>query len=241
MERYFERSRLSKNEEKKAYKRIMFITVSSIIFVIAIFFFGFQTLINMAVFISNLNKKPETVINTKKNLLSPPVLEAPYEATNTATIRLKGYSEPKYIVSVYLNEIFYKKFIIPDNGTFSISKVPLIKGKNEIWAIAENQKQKSDKSEILSILYKKDPPKLELKEPEDNSIISNETKTVTISGMTEEVTSLVVNERTIILDDKGNFKYDFPLSDGDNLLEIRAFDEAGNVLKIERKVTYKSP
>jgi len=243
MERYYERSRLSKKEERTAYRKIFLAVGLSIAGVLAIIYLGIPLLINMAVFISNLKGEGDLPQNNNQSAyISPPTLDSPYEATNTAHITLKGMGTPGTKVEVFWNGDSLKKFLIPKDGTFIVEKAQLNTGENKFWAIAENsQSLKSERSEILMVTYKKGSPKIEISSPDDGARISNDTKTVTVSGATEGVSGLTINDRVVILDTFGKFSYNLPLGDGDNNVVIVAIDDAGNQTRIERKVNFNAP
>lgn len=238
-----QQSRLTRREETKTYRKIRIAFVVTLAIIIFILFWGLSAILNLAVFVSGLKGDGDITTTSQNNLpLSPPYLESSFEATNTANISIRGRGLPKNTVIIYVNDSKFNEKMIGENGTFTIEDVRLIKGENKIWGILENNlKKKSENSKILTIFYNNELPKLEITEPSEGAIISNETKSVKISGQTVENITVTVNNRFVIVNSDNKFEYNLPLNDGENKLEIIAKDEAGNTNKIEIKVTFNAP
>lgn len=242
MNKYYSSSRLFKREEKKAYRKIFLAVVGSIAFVIFIIFYGIPALLNMALFISNIKGEGDLALDQSKQIIPPPTLEAPFEATNTANITIKGYAQPALAVEIFINGDSFKRILMAKSGIFNIEDIPLQKGENKIWAYAENSiKQKSERSAVILVNFNKSDPKIEITEPAEGAVISNEEKIIVINGLTEEGISIMINDRLVIVDTQGKFAYKLPAVEGDNKLIIVATDSTGNMTKVERTVKFQNP
>lgn len=172
--------------------------------------------------------------------LAPPVLNIPYEATNTANISIKGYATPNTKVEVYVDEVLSQSADVLDDGSFTVSGITLTLGTNNLTGKTVNGNNKSLPSKNIRILYDNKKPKLDLTSPSDNQVIKGGDKKVTVSGATDPGNNVTVNSNKLIVDSSGNFSKLIEINDGDNNLTITTTDQAGNENSISRKVTYTS-
>ena len=222
-------SLLSKKESKRNLRQAIFFSLLTITLIFLLFVYGIPAIIKIAVFIGNL-RSSTTPIESKDTLPpAPPVFKYFPEATNSAELKLEGFAEAGSDVKIYLDNQFIKDVIADNDGNFSFDDLKLTLGKNEIKAIAiDNAGNKSAESEQLTIWYDNQPPELEITQPSDKATINDETGKVEIIGKTEAEATLTINEHLVVIDNDGNFKYLFPLSPGENLINAVATDKAGN-------------
>lgn len=180
---------------------------------------------------------PKKVTN-QSSTLAPPVLNIPYEATNTAQITIKGYSTPKSKVSIYIDDNLQGETETLEDGTFELKDVSLNLGTNNIYGKTQDANLESLSSKTIKVFYDSEKPILEILEPEDGKEIQGERK-IKIRGKTENAAKVFVNESRIITNSDGTFSTEYPLNDGENILTIKAVDEALNFTEIERKVIFK--
>lgn len=83
---------------------------------------------------------------------------------------------------------------------------------------------------IISQIYKfQTPPKLEIFEPPKESTVENEK--ITIKGKTEKGTIIQINDISTDVDDEGNFEKEITLTEGRNLVTIKAQKNNNNILE----------
>ena len=222
-------SLLSKKESKRSLRQAVFFSLLTIALVALVFIYGIPAIIKMAVFIGNI-RSSSTPVESKDNIPpSPPIFKTIPEATNGAKINLYGFAESGSTVKIYLTGQQVNEVVTDNDGNFSLDNLALTLGKNEIMAVAvDNAGNKSGESEKLVVWYDNQPPELEITQPADQTTITNETGRVEILGKTETEASLSINEHFVVIDNNGNFKYTFPLSQGENLINVVATDRAGN-------------
>jgi bacillopeptidase F len=168
-----------------------------------------------------------------------PLISAPTSATSSAQLPLSGYSEKGFTVVVLDNDQEVKRVNSGDDGTFS-TDIDLQKGNNNIavYAIDESNKQ-SDKSKEYVVIYDNEPPKLEIQEPQDKQqITGKKNQTLTIKGTTEKNTKVYLNDRLAFVKDDGTFSVLQQLNTGDNALNLKAVDAAGNKTEVSLTVNY---
>ena len=235
---YNSSSRLSRKKIKQAYWRIFLATVISILLITAIVYLGIPGLVKLSVLLGNFRSSFEPITTSDTTPPFPPRLEPVSEATNSANVTVKGFSEPESTVELFLNGETYKKVIVGSDGTFSVN-VLLIEGGNRILAQAtDNAKNVSQPSETVFVTYEKKGPKLEISQPQEGENFTGDKRTIEIQGFSDSGATVTINERYVILNQDGSFSHSYSLKDGENLLRIIAADEAGNETIIEKKVKY---
>ena len=183
------------------------------------------------------SKKATSV--TDEGVLSAPVLNIPYEATNSSEVTINGFATPNSKVKLYLDDEEKQTTEVSDSGTFTFENIPLSLGTNNIYAksLGENDKT-SLPSKSFEIIFNNEKPSLSVNQPEDNKKIQGGDKKVTISGKTSVGIKILINDSQIIVDKDGNFSTDLQINEGDNNVNIKAIDSAGNSTEIQRKVNY---
>ncbi len=134
-------SRLSRFEEKSARHRIAIGLIGSIGILILIAAFGLKLLIGFSVLIDRIRGGSAPIQSTQASVLLPPVLDPLPEATNSATITVRGTAQSKDQVVLYVNSIEYKRMTVPDTGTFIFSDIPVDEGNISITAKLLDAKQ----------------------------------------------------------------------------------------------------
>lgn len=236
-------SRRERVSEAKSQKKLFLTLGFGVVVLIALLLYGVPALINMSIFISNLSHKgqPATIQTQDTSVVFPPNLQPVYEATNSGTITVTGFSDKGNNVSLYLNGDQFGSTVVSNNGTFTFPEVQLQNGQNTLYAKATNTTGKqSNDSNQLSILFKKSNPKLELAGPDDNSTVNGDKKFVVVSGLTDPEDTMTVNGHIVVVNPDGSFSYQQSLNDGDNTIDISASDSAGNQTKTTRHVKYSS-
>jgi hypothetical protein len=143
-------------------------------------------------------------------------------------------------VEIYLNQKIIKKISAESNGQFLASNIELEKGYNSIYAIAIDQAQNSSaESKKELITFDQQPPELTLEKPDSRAqFFGSNQQRMEIKGSTETSASVTINERSVVVDNQGNFVTFILLEEGEQAIEIIAEDEAGNETRQEISVTY---
>lgn len=187
-----------------------------------------------------INPSQKTVTQSPQTgILAPPVLNIPYEATNSAQIDIKGFASPDSKVKLYLDDEPKETVNVSSEGSFIFENVELSLGTNNIYGkTLDDKNQESLPSKTIRTIYDNEKPFLTISEPEDNKKIQGGDKQVKVSGKTEPGVKVYINDTQVIVSSDGNFGIDQPLNEGDNTISIKAADSASNFTQIERKVTY---
>ncbi len=222
-------------------KRNFYATIIIIVVLLYVAFtWALPSLIGGLGFIKNFTNPSRKVITASdQSTLAPPVLNIPYEATNTAQIDITGYGSPGAKVELFLDDDKKQTVDVSDDGSFKFSDVALSLGTNNIYGKTLDEKdQESLPSKTLIIIFDNEKPALNISEPEDNKTINGGEKKIKISGKTETGVSVYINGNQVIVDKDGNFTTTLDLNEGDNNFDIKATDAANNSSAISRRVVF---
>lgn len=230
--------RIAKNAKRKFY--------FSIILVLFLLYASIQWIlpasINGATTIVSFFKKPTVYEKpiAEDATVAPPVFSIPFEATNSAKIDISGYAASNTKVEIFLDDVSEKTVEVSSDGTFIAQDISLNLGTNNIYGKTIDNKKTSLPSKTIKIIYNRDKPKLEITSPEDSIEITGDKKII-VSGQTTSGIKIFINNGQAIVDKDGKFTTTIFLNDGENIISIKALDNASNVTEIKRKVTFKSP
>lgn len=240
---YTNKSFLSKRIERKSKKNFLLTLIICGFLIFILFTWFIPTFINSLSFLNRFKETTKTSRSVSENaFLAPPVLNIPYEATNTASIIVHGYTAPETSVEIYLNDELVSTTKSSSDGSFLSDQVDLDLGRNSISGkTIDAQGNKSYGSKPIIISYSNEKPKLEISNPQDNSETKGGDKKVAVSGKTnddQEITVLINGNRAIVSSD-GSFTQVIDINEGENNISITATDKAGNATEIKRKATYQ--
>lgn len=239
MQRY--RSRRSIKRLGRKSKRNFIITLTIIgVLVYATINWVLPNFIGGISYVSDIIKPPQqkSVQTTQSETLAPPVLNIPYEATNTAQINIAGYGTPDSQVRIYLDDEAKDTQDVSSDGSFLFTDISLNLGTNNIYGKTVDNGSESLPSKTIRLVYIQDKPQLTVNEPEDGKKIQGGDKKVKVSGKTDPGMKVYVNDSQVILGNDGNFATDISLNDGDNMISIKAQDDAQNTTEIQRTVNF---
>jgi len=237
------KSRLSRNHSAKTRKQLIWIVGGSIVFLYLLFQFGLWTITGISGFFISMNEKNENKSDTGKTsvILTPPTVDTLNDATSSATIVVSGRSiETKGTIQIFVNNKKVKDIEIESDSTFEGKVSGLKSGDNSIKARFANEgDEKSDFSREQIVMYAKDAPKIDELSPGDNSEFKREEDRIEISGKTSPGANVFVNDFIAIVDESGGFSYMLKLTEGDNLVKVKAENEAGLSTEKTIRVIYR--
>src|SRR3972149_4497261 len=230
--------RLSRREERKVVKRIVYLSVFSIILAVFLITLGIPLLGKFADFLNLVFRKNEISQVDSKSAPRPPVLDLFLQATNSANLTISGFSEDETKVVIYNDSQNVGETKV-ENGKFQFENLKLRDGENEISAkaIAKSGKE-SDFSGSVKIILDKEPPKLEIDTPSEGQSFSQDNR-IKVSGKTDRDAQVYANGFLASVTADGNFEVLVPVLEGETTIEIKATDDAGNTKVETRKINFK--
>lgn len=226
----------------KRTKRKFFSTIIIILFLIfAAFHWLLPNVIGGVGTVRDVLKPVKQTDNptTVGDVLAPPVLFIPFEATNSAQIDIKGYATANSRVKIYLDDELKDTVSVDSNGNFVAKNMSLVLGKNNVYGKTIDEKNtESLPSKNVVVVFDNEKPTLEISQPEDGKTIGGGDKKVTVSGKADPDIPVLINSSRVITSSDGKFSTTISLNDGDNTISIKAVDNASNSTEIVRHVIY---
>jgi len=230
-------SRLARHEQQKLLRQTIFMAAAAIILGVG---FILVVLPNFIRFITGISNPDQVLVENNQLPPQVPVLSPPVPATSSAQIKVMGFAQSETEVVLVVNSNQQDRQAVSDEGSFEFD-VELSEGENQIAAFAiAKDKQESAISSSYTVVKDVQPPKLEIKEPQDGqSVELRRNQNLTISGTTDLKTQLNVNGRLIYAKNDGSFNTTYSLQEGENKLEFLAVDQAGNQTQKTIMVTFR--
>lgn len=231
-------SHRARTEEKKNIRKAFLLTILTVGLVAVILVFGIPLVVKYAGLITDIRKSSTPIEVDDTTPPPPPKIDPLPDFTNQTNIDINGSTEPGATVTISVNrnttEILANK-----SGRFS-SNVGLNDGDNTIFAYSKDAHgNESSKTENINIVFDNEPPDLSISSPENGSeFFGSRQRQMTISGSTEESSSVSINERFVVVAGDGSFNYTTTLSEGNNEFKIKAEDRAGNSTEQNLTVTF---
>lgn len=224
--------------QQKSRRNFIFAAIGIVIFFYLFLTWGLPSLIG-SLSIINQKKVVKEKQASDEVTLAPPVLNIPFEATNSSALKVSGFTNPKSKVDIYLDDVKSASAIAEDDGRFTAGTLTLSVGENYISGKTIDEKGvESLSSKPIKVLYDNQKPKLDLSEPSPDKEIKGGDKKVTVQGTTDPGNSVTVNSSIVIVNPEGAFSIIQDLQEGDNEIVVSASDSYGNTSEVKRKVKY---
>ncbi len=173
---------------------------------------------------------------------TPPQMPIIYEfpaKTKESTAAIKGYAEPGSKVKVFVNGPESQSTVADTTGQFSFFDLPLINGKNTIFAKATDEANNdSENSKSVYVEVDTVKPEITIESPKDKSTVKNLDKRVTIKGKLSEKGSLHISDRLVVIKPDFSFEFLLGVKEGTSEIKLIATDEAGNSKEEKLTITY---
>lgn len=228
--------RLARREEKATIKRIVSLSILTLVLAILLFTVGANLLGKFVDLLGTVFKGKEDKV--EQLTLTPPVLDNLPEATNSAKINVLGFIPDGDKVSVYLDDEKLGDAKL-DGNKFEYSNLVLKNGSNRISAKAYKGSVESDFSKVEAVNLNTKEPILTIDTPEDGQTVSGGNGRIKVAGKTDPDAQVYANGFLASISADGKFEVLVPVAEGDSTIEIKALNSAGNTKIEKRKVTYR--
>lgn len=206
--------------------------------ILVLFFFVLLPIFTKVLMFSAKKALPASSAPTAN--IPAPVISAPFTATNSAKVNLTGQATAGISVLLGVNGSVDMQTKANDKGEFVFENVTLSSGENLIIAYAQDDdNNRSDGSNALTITYSTDAPKLEVTEPSEGAVVTQRKQSVIqVKGQTDAGNKVYLNDQFLFVSSDGSFTGSFQLVSGDNTLVVRAINSSGNEAAKEVHVKY---
>lgn len=228
----------ARRDERKTIKKTVYFSILSIILAILLFTFGVGTLAKFAEFLDVLLGKNQSSQTADKNAPIAPKLDDLPEATNSADLPVTGFSQGAIKVFIYKNSEKVGEAKV-DGLQFEYKDLTLKEGDNEITAISvgENDRE-SPTSDAQKVTLDTKEPSLTVESPTEGQSFSGNNRII-VSGKTEKDVQVTANGFLANINSaEGKFEVAVPLKEGDNDIEVKATDPAGNTKSQKLRVHF---
>lgn len=228
-------SRLNRIEDNKSKRTIIVYIVLTILFLLFLVFAAPRIL---GLIVGSLNTDNPESLSSDTTAPSPPRVNTPPQFTNATSITISGSAEPNSTVAIF-NGNDKTETVADDSGNFSVN-IDLDRDENTIYAKAiDLAGNESPKSSTYTITYDNEKPEVEVTKPtEGQQFFGQQQRQLTLEGKTEPDAKVTINDRFVIVDSNGNFKFNTNLGDGENSFNIKSTDQAGNLTELTIKVNF---
>lgn len=231
-------SRRETLEKRKNIKQTTYFFVGGIFFLFFFLVVGIPLLIDFSAFLSNILSPRQTNLKKNTKFIQQPVLEIPFEATNSAQISFSGYGAVGVDNELFVNDKKIKT-VSDKNGSFTFSGVILASGDNEIYVVSKDKNSDVNaKSSVSTVTFDNKKPEISFENLTDGQEFRLNNQ-VTIKGKLSEEGTLYLNDSFIMVNSDKTFSVDLELKDGENVLKFKAIDKAGNTTEKEFKVNFR--
>lgn len=221
-------SRLDRVRSRKAGKQgVIYLILTLIIIVVAIAW-GLPAIARLTGYLVNTD---DTAIINDELRPTPPIFSDIPEATFSAQVRIAGFAQPGLEVVLFINGAEYERKLVAESGTFNFERVVLTEGDNEAYAYTTTAHDlMSEKSKSYKIAVDETKPSVTVDTPKDGEVFRGQGQRITTfsGGVSELGSKVFIGERMVILQSDGKFSLPYQLVEGDQEIQIKAIDKAGN-------------
>ncbi len=230
--------RLARQEEKDIIKRILVLSVVSVVIIIVLFTVGTSFLGKIADSVNSISGRKNSQNGNENTFVQIPVIDTVPTATNSANLKLSGFSADGNSVDLFREEEKVATAKV-QSGRFEFGNLVLKDGENDFRAKAmvENGSS-SDFSQLVKVTLDKREPQLEVTSPSDGQNFSGDNNRIKVEGKVEKDAQVFASGFLANVDSSGKFDVFIPLVVGDNNVEVKAIDEAGNTKIVKLKLSY---
>ncbi len=229
-------SRLAKKKKKELTKQSLVLLLLSILLGSIFIFFILPSAVRL--FFEILDE--ETNVNQVSTIPpQPPILASPPKHTKKSEIELDGYGKAGAKLHLVVNNQKQDEVEINEEGQFTVV-AKLQEGENRVLLYSSDEAGNESTDKIYLINKDTKPPQIKIGFPEDGASFNlKEDQTITIRGETEPDAQVYINDVLTYANSQGQFNHRFALKQGENKIEIKVEDQAGNQSQHELTVKYR--
>lgn len=225
--------RYRKNKSKNSSR---FYILMSVIFVVVMFKWGIPLFVS---FVSGPDSKAEIGVYSDNLPPQTPILSAIPEATNSSSLTINGYTQPKAVCQLILNDALTSEVTANEQGYFEFL-TKLTSGENSLVVNAKNDLGLTSQSSTNIVNYDSTAIKITNLSPADGeSVFGINNKNIKITGkINKDQATVLINGSWANLNSDGEFTANMTLNDGENEIKIEVTDKAGNSTNSMTKINY---
>ena len=234
-------SRLVRKESKRMMRQSMVMIVLTIGLLGLLLIWGIPAMVRVAGLLGDVKSSSKPIAGNDTIAPFAPQISIEFEATSSANIDISGFAEAGANVVLLNNGNKVTEQVVGDGGDFTFRNVALNKGENQFTTQAVDfSGNESNLSKVYAVVFDNTKPELEIITPEDGEeFFGSEEKALTVTGTTEKGVTVYVTGRLSFVNNDGKFSQTVSLQEGDNQIDVRAVDRAGNETIASVSVKFK--
>lgn len=218
-------------------KKLLAYGAATLIIGTIFFIWGVTLLANLSTFWDTIRGSTKSAPTQTTIAPPPPHLNALPLETNNPKVNISGSSTAGATITLYKNGTSMGDQLVGNDGQFNYTNLRLTEGSNAFTAYAkDNSGNKSAVSNSVTVILDTIPPSLTLDQPTDGENVTSQF--LTVSGSTDPQGIVTVNGQQQIIGSDGKFSGQITLQSGSNTITVIATDQADNITKVTRTVTY---
>ncbi len=227
---------LTKREEKLQVKKSFLLSFISVVIAVLIFTFGIGVLGGFADLLNKIFTN-ENGNDGNSTTLQAPLLDELPSATNGAKLKISGLALEGKKVFFYLGDEKTGESDV-SGDRFSYEDFLLKEGENEVRVKSQGENEaESDFSKSYRVIFDQKEPELAIDSPTEGQTFSGNNR-ISVKGKSEKNAKVYANGFLANENSDGNFEVYVPLNEGDNEVEVKAIDIAGNSKSQKIKVRF---
>lgn len=213
---------------RKAGKQgIVYLALAALI-IVGTIIWGLPGIAKLTGFFMKSDSNPITITELRP---TPPIFSDIPEATYSAQVKIAGFAQPGLEVILYLNGAEVDRKLVSESGTFIFEKVTLSEGDNTAYAYtATSHDLRSEQSKNYIVTLDTTQPVVKIDNPHDGEVMRGQSQRIVnfMGSVNKPGSKVYIGERMVILQADGKFSLPYQLVEGDQEIQIRAVDKAGN-------------
>lgn len=227
---------LTKKQEKLQVKKAVWLSLISIIIAVLILTFGIGVLGGFADLLNKIFTSENSNDGKNTSIQAPLIDELP-SATNSARLKISGLALEGRKVFFYLGDEKTGESDV-SGDRFNYEDFILHEGENEVRVKSQGENEaESDFSKSYKVIFDQKEPELVIDSPTEGQTFSGNNR-ISIKGKSEKNAQVYANGFLANENSDGNFEVFVPLNEGDNEVEVKAIDVAGNSKSQKIKVRF---
>lgn len=221
-------SRLERVRSRKAGKQGAIYLIIAVVLIGVTIAWGLPAVARLTEFLVKTDKNP-IVIDEQRP--TPPIFSDIPEATYSAQVKIAGFAQPGLDVIIFINGAEYERKLVAESGTFTFDKVKLAEGDNIAYAYTSTQHDlRSEQSKNYTIVVDTTKPTVTIESPKDGATMRGQSERIAnfVGSVSELGSKVFIGERMVIVQSDGKFTLPYQLVEGDQEIQIKSVDKAGN-------------
>lgn len=221
-------SRLERVRSRKAGKQGVTYLVIAILLIIATIAWGLPAIAKLT---GVLIKTDNIPLEADEQRPTPPIFSDIPQSTYSAQVKIAGFAQPGLDVILFINGAELDRKLVAESGTFNFDKVLLTEGDNTAYAYTSTPHDlRSEQSKTYVISVDTTKPSVTIDSPKDGEVFRGQAQRFAnfVGSVSEPGSKVYFGEQRAMVTSDGKFTLTTQLIEGDQDIQVKGVDKAGN-------------